>query len=56
MKADKTLAVYRSMRDSPFWQLLAATNGPTIIAILQTQLFDTERSLPESIFYERLRQ
>ncbi len=54
MKADKTIASYRRLRSQPLWKLLAADNGPTIIALLQTHLYENETKLPASIFYERI--
>jgi hypothetical protein len=54
MKADKSLAHYRQLRATPLWRLLAAVNGPTVIALLQTHLYESERSLPASIFHERI--
>ncbi len=54
MKAEKTIAIYRRLRTQPLWRLLAADNGPTILGLLQTQLYDNERSLPASIFHERI--
>ena len=54
MKADKTLATYRRMRNQPLWRLLASDNGDTVLGLLQTHLYDTERSLPASIFHERI--
>ncbi len=54
MKADKVLATYRRMRAQPMWRLLAADNGPTVMGLLQTHLYDNERSLPASIFHERI--
>ncbi|QFY91113.1 DUF3375 domain-containing protein [Magnetovirga frankeli] len=54
MKADKHIATYRRMRNQPLWRLLAAVNGPTIIGLLQSHLYEKERSLPASILFERL--
>ncbi len=54
MKANKTITTYRSMRTQPLWRLLAASNSPIIIGLLQTHLYETERCLPASIFYERI--
>lgn len=54
MKAGKTLAVYHKLREQPLWRLLAAVHGPTIISLLQTHLYESERSLPSSIFHERI--
>jgi len=54
MKADKSIAIYRRMRTQPLWRLLASDNGPVVIGLLQTHLYETERSLPASIFHERI--
>ena len=54
MKADKSLATYRRMRNQPLWRLLASDNGPTVLGLLQTHLYDADRSLPASIFHERI--
>ena len=54
MKADKNIATYRRMRGQPLWRMLAADNGPTVIALLQSHLYEKERSLPASILFERL--
>ena len=54
MKADKTIAAYRRMRTQPMWRLLASDSGPTVIGLLQSHLYEKERSLPASILFERL--
>lgn len=54
MKADKPIATYRRMRNQPLWRLLASGNGPTVIGLLQSHLYEKERSLPASILFERL--
>ncbi|PJK12241.1 hypothetical protein CO610_00020 [Lysobacteraceae bacterium NML95-0200] len=54
MKADKAIASYRRMRAQPLWRLLAATSAPVVIALLQSHLYERERSLPASIFHERI--
>lgn len=54
MKADKNIATYRRMRVQPLWRLLASGNGPTVIGLLQSRLYEKERSLPASILFERL--
>lgn len=56
MKAEKTIAIYRRMRNQPLWKLLASGNGPTIIGLLQSHLYEKERNLPASILFERLTQ
>lgn len=42
------------MRAQPLWRLLASDNGPTVIGLLQSHLYEKERSLPASILFERL--
>ena len=54
MKADKNIATYRRMRRQPLWRLLASGNGPTVIGLFQSLLYEKERSLPASILFERL--
>ncbi len=54
MKTDKLIATYRRMRAQPLWRLLASDNGPTVIGLLQSHLYEKERSLPASILFERL--
>lgn len=54
MKPHKHIAAYRRMRSQPLWRLLASANGPTVIALLQSQLYDKERRLAASILFERL--
>jgi hypothetical protein len=43
MKADKSIAIYRRMRSQPLWRLLASGNGPTVIGLLQSHLYEKER-------------
>jgi len=54
MKAVKAIATYSRMRKQPLWRLLASSNGPVIIGLLQSHLYDNERSLPASIMHERI--
>src|SRR5580698_11279326 len=54
MKPDRVIAAYRKMRSGPLWRLLAADKGPVVIGLLQALLFDSDRTLPASVFYERL--
>jgi len=54
MKANKAITTYQRLRTQPLWRLLAADHGPIIIGLLQTHLFENQRSLPASIFFERL--
>ena len=54
MKADKNIAIYRRMRSQPLWRLFASDNGPTIVGLLQSHLYEKERSLPASILFDRL--
>jgi len=46
MKAEKDIAIYRRMRTQPLWRLLASDHGPTVIGLLQSHLYEKERSLP----------
>jgi len=52
MKANKTIATYNRLREKPLWRLLAAGNGPVIVAIFQTYLLQGEQSMPASLFYD----
>jgi len=54
MKAYKSIATYRRLRSQPLWRLLASDNGPTVIGLLQSLLYENERSLPSSIMHERV--
>jgi hypothetical protein len=54
MNSNKPIATYRRMRTQPLWRLLASGNGPVVIGLLQTYLYEKERSLPASILFERL--
>ena len=54
MKAEKAIATYSRLRNQPLWQLLASDNGPIVIGLLQSHLYDGERKLPASIFHERI--
>jgi hypothetical protein len=54
VKADRFIAIYHRMRKEPLWRLLASANGPIIIGLLQSHLFENERSLPASILHERI--
>jgi len=40
--------------DQPLWRLLASANGPVVIGFLQSNLYESERSLPASILHERI--
>ena len=54
MKATKLAATYGRLRQQPLWKLLAADHGPTVIGLLQTHLYENERSVPASILHERI--
>ena len=54
MKAERALSAYRSLRDQPLWRLLASDKAPAFIALLQSELYDEQKSLPASVFYERI--
>ncbi len=50
------IELYRVLRAQTAWSLLAADTGPETLAYLQTLLFDSERSLPNSVFVDRLQR
>ncbi|MCL1790682.1 MAG: DUF3375 domain-containing protein [Peptococcaceae bacterium] len=54
MKTTKTIATYRRLRSGPLWRLLASDNGPTVIGLLQSHLYETQRTLPSSVLHERV--
>jgi uncharacterized protein DUF3375 len=54
MKAETHVATYRTLREQPLWKLLASDNASTVLAILQTNLYDKERTLSASVFLERV--
>ncbi|HWL51214.1 MAG TPA: DUF3375 family protein [Chthoniobacteraceae bacterium] len=54
MKSSKLTAAYRRLRTQALWKLLASDNGPTILALLQSHLYESERSLPGSIFHDHI--
>ena len=54
VKATKLAATYGRLREQPLWKLLAADHGLIVIGLLQTHLYDNERSIPASIFHERI--
>ncbi|MDR0464740.1 MAG: DUF3375 domain-containing protein [Treponema sp.] len=39
------------MRKQPLWRLLVSAIGPVVIGLLQSHLYDNERSLPASIMH-----
>jgi Protein of unknown function (DUF3375) len=54
LKSLRTVAALRDLRSQALWQLLAADKSPIIVAILQTLLLDTEKTLSSSVLNERL--
>ncbi len=42
------------MRNQPLWRVIASGNGLAVIGLLQSQLYEKERSLSASISFERL--
>ena len=52
MKANKIITTYRRMQSEPLWRLLAADNSPIIIGLLQTYLYEDQKSLPASTFQD----
>lgn len=54
MRTLSTAAALESLRKQALWRLLAAVNGPLVIAILQSLLLDQEKTLTSSVLHERL--
>jgi len=54
LKADRSIAGFRRLRAQPAWSLLAADTGPIVLALLQAHLLEGERSLPASVFHDRI--
>lgn len=54
VKTRSRVATLQRLRQQPIWRLLAADNAPTITALLQGLLLDSERQLPASLLHERL--
>lgn len=54
MKVIKANAIFGRLRQEPLWRLLAAKNGPAVIALLQNNLMEGNRKVPASILFERL--
>lgn len=55
MKSLKPAAALRSLRAQGVWKLVAADTAPVILALLQTLLYEGDKSLPSSVLHERLR-
>src|SRR5688572_24374989 len=54
MKSDRPIALFSRLRGEPVWRLLSADHAPFVLGLLQTHLYDSERSLPGSILTERI--
>jgi hypothetical protein len=54
MKIAHHVASNERLRQESAWQLLAADTAPIVVALLQSHLFERERSLSGSILHERL--
>jgi hypothetical protein len=54
MKSDKPIAIYRRLREQPMWRLLAASNGPVILGLLQIHLYEADGGVPASLLHERI--
>lgn len=54
MKASTAIATFRRLRPQPLWRLLASDHGPLTLGLLQTHMYESERGLPASIFYQRI--
>jgi hypothetical protein len=54
LKSFRALAALRNLRSQALWRLLAADKSPIVLAILQTLLLETEKTLSSSVLNERL--
>lgn len=54
MKTQKAVTTYQRLRGQPLWKLLASDLGPWVVGMLQSHLYNSDRSLPASIFHERI--
>lgn len=54
MKINNEASTLVSLRSRPLWKLLASTNAPYSLAIMQSTLFAGEPRLPASILHERV--
>jgi hypothetical protein len=54
MKALRGAAALRNLREQSMWRLLAADKAPVVIALLQSLLFEDDKTLASSALHERL--
>ena len=54
MKINNEASTLVALRSRPLWKLLASTNAPYSLAIMQSTLFAGEHRLPASILHERV--
>lgn len=54
MKIKNEASALVSLRSQPLWKLLASTNAPYSLAIMQATLFAGDHRLPASILHERV--
>ncbi len=54
MKPAARIATWQRLRERPTWKLLAATQAPVTMALLQALLLDADRQLPAALLHERL--
>jgi hypothetical protein len=54
MKTSTQASSLVALRNQPLWKLLASDNVPYTLAILQSNLFESEQRLPASILHERV--
>lgn len=56
MSVSTKIKTYLEWREQAAWRLLAADQGPLIVGILQSVLYDNETVLPSSVFHHRIAQ
>lgn len=54
MKAIRSVASLRDLREQPLWKLLAADKAPEVVAMLRSLLYDGDKAVVSSVLHERL--
>lgn len=56
MATDVLALQNQRLREAPLWTLLASDNGPAVLAILEAQLLEEDRTVAYSVLLERMRE
>ena len=54
MKISRQVVTYKRLRDQSLWKLLASDNAPIVVALLQNNVWEGDRRVPQSILHERI--